>query len=127
MKKLVLICALCCISSDSLMAEPKQIEVQNEIARLKQAELHSGPGFSLVGTVEKGHNTAYAINGEDFSVSDKTEVAGSLQLGVAAQATGKIIDGNKKIADVVVVADPAKRREILSASKGQSDEPITVR
>lgn len=91
-------------------AEGKKFDVQKEINDAKRRVMHAEPGFGLVGTVERGRETSYSINGEDFSVTPRTEIVGDLKLGKQAQATG-IFAGGKKVAETIVVAEPMQSTE----------------
>ena len=102
-------------------AQTHKFDMKNEMARAKQQVLNSGPGFELVGKVEHGKKTPYSINGEDFTITIKTQVEGELQIGANADVSGKILEGNKKVANLAVVAQSNQSQE--SSSTG----PIKTR
>lgn len=104
MKLWITICLslFCTVAS----ADNRQLNLQQRMNEAKRQVTSSGPGFELVGILEKGRHTSYAINGEDFIINKKTQIEGSLKIGATADASGKIEGGNSKVADTVVIADP---------------------
>lgn len=64
-----------------------------------------GPRFNLIGEVQPGVKSKYSINGEDFDISQKTRVYGSLNIGSYATVSGDIINGLKQARIVQVGAD----------------------
>ncbi len=80
------------------------LNVQQKIQEAQKEVLSRGPGFVLIGKVERGSSTPYSINGEDFRVDASTVVYGDLRLGVGAEVSGIIRSGNSKVAEVVTTA-----------------------
>lgn len=103
--KYIFVALLAALLTSTTFAQDNK-EIQQQVEQAKRMIVNSGPGFGLVGKIERGHSTPYSINGEDFVVTGQTEVTGDIKVGATAEATGKIVDGRRKIAEVVVVADP---------------------
>lgn len=114
MRRIVFILILLVVPAAAVIAESNPINsqviagsddehIQRQIADAQKSVLSQGPGFGLIGKVEKGVHTPYSINGEDFIVGEKTEIYGNLRMGATAEVSGIIHEGNKKIAEVVTI------------------------
>lgn len=95
-----------------------QESLNDQVVSLTEQVKAEGPMFMLSGTLEKGKEARYSVNGEDFDVDDATELYGenSLTLGQKVQASGLIRDG-KKTAEKVIIQE--KRPSLRS-----SEEPL---
>lgn len=66
-------------------------------------QIESGPPqFSLIGKLERGHDSEYAVNNEDFIIDSETRINGTLRMGESAMVRGDRI-GNRNYAKKIVI------------------------
>jgi len=87
---------------------PKDLKKQAEEAR--QKILKGSPQFSLVGKVERGRSTDFAINGEDFIVDGSTNVNGEFEVGKWARVRGDRVNGVNQAKKIAIASEkPASK------------------
>ena len=108
MKNIFAIALLVLLTTTSVLAEPVQNDkIRDEFNKTYQQIVSSGPNFSFTGTLTKGRQTSYSINGEDFDLGSETVVVGSPRIGSLAEVRGQIVAG-KNIASALVIHEAAK-------------------
>ena len=104
----ILLAAICCLLPATLLAQTQE-SAGEEYQRILEEQSRKA-GFSMRGIVEKGSNSRYSVNGNDFFTDDKTRITGSLKIGSSAYIRGLRTEGDKFMAKNIIASSPSSAR-----------------
>ncbi|MCB9029423.1 MAG: hypothetical protein H6619_00070 [Deltaproteobacteria bacterium] len=105
MKQLTLLICFVTLAIVNVYAqEAGPSNIKDQAVQIRSGILGGPPQFILIGKIETGKNEAFAINGQDFKVNDKTRITGVLEKGAQARAQGERL-GSTFLAKTVVISD----------------------
>jgi len=109
------------IAESELDNTEANLNLREEVEISKAKVLLGTPKFTLVGKVDRGIDSEFAINGEDFLIDADTRVSGeSLKLYSFANVRGERI-GNRNYAKKILVSTPSSTSTIAPKSIGEGD------
>jgi hypothetical protein len=78
------------------------LSLQDQAIQVRKQIEAGPPRFSLIGKIEKGAQSEYSVNNEDFIIDSNTRISGSLTIGRSATVMGDRIGGRNYAKKITV-------------------------
>jgi hypothetical protein len=77
-------------------------DIADQAAEIRKRIASGPPQFSLIGKLERGDDSEYSVNKEDFIIDSETRINGDLKIGRSAMIRGNRI-GNRNYAKKIII------------------------
>jgi hypothetical protein len=99
-------------------------DLARQATELRKQIENGPPQFSLIGKLERGDDSEFSVNGEDFVIDSDTRINGNLQIGRSAMVRGDRIGDRNYAKKILVEQSDHSSNSSQSRADVQDEVPL---